>query len=96
MRRREFITLLGGAGGSVARGCTDRGLSCHGGRGGTAGMRFRLAAVYAGGVLKGEKPANLPVQQATRVELILNLNAAKVLGITLPLGLLARADEVIE
>jgi putative ABC transport system substrate-binding protein len=56
----------------------------------------RLAATYTGRVLKGEKPADLPVQQAMKVELILNLNTAKVLGITVPLALLTRADEVIE
>ena len=57
---------------------------------------YRLVGTYAGRVLKGDKPADLPVQQSTKVELFLNLKTAKALGITVPLPLSGRADELIE
>ena len=64
--------------------------------GGNVAESYRLAGVYVGRILKGAKPANLPVQQVTKVELIINLKTAKALGITFPLSLLGRADKVIE
>jgi putative ABC transport system substrate-binding protein len=64
--------------------------------GGNIAEPFRQAGSYVGRVLAGEKPAELPVVQSTRVELIINLNTAKALGLTVPPSILGRADEVTE
>jgi ABC-type uncharacterized transport system substrate-binding protein len=64
--------------------------------GGSATDAYHLAGIYTGTILKGGKPSDLPVQQSTKVELIVNLTTAKALGIAVPLSLLGRADRIIE
>jgi putative tryptophan/tyrosine transport system substrate-binding protein len=64
--------------------------------GGSLTDSYRLVGVYTGQILRGAKPADLPVRRATKVEMIIDLKTAKMFGLTVPQSLLGRADEVIE
>jgi ABC-type uncharacterized transport system substrate-binding protein len=93
VNRRSLIIVLSAAADSDRADAVAGGLMSYGG---SLADSFHQAGVYVGRILKGEKPADMPVLQPTKFELVINLKTAKALGLTVPLIMQMTADEVIE